>query len=268
MKLSIADVGFRISLVGASLVLAVILGLPAAHRSAIGADDDALWKPFLAESDFHKLVENEVKAVQDELNKPKVDAKKIRGSAIIIALAAINLKDGADAKQAASIRDTAFKLAEASGKTPEAKKLAGTLAHFKEMKPDPQANPGPVDLRKQIDDLKDAMDIFGLPTKGGEGIEKEYLILGQQKKPFSPAQLSDKLIMMAYKSALIADVARAHEDQGEKKKKEWLRLTDEMRRTSLEFADSVKAKKPKETKTALNKLSASCNDCHAAFRDK
>jgi hypothetical protein len=268
MRPLISEFGFRISIVLGSVFFVVSLALTAAHSSAIGADDDALWKPFLAESDFHKLVENEVKAVQDELAKPKVDAKKIRGSAIIIALAAINLKDGADAKQAASIRDTAFKLAEASGKTAEAKKLAAALAHFKEMKPDPQANPGPVDLRKQIDDLKDAMDVFGLPTKGGEGIEKEYLILGQQRKPFSPGQLSDKLLLMAYKTALIADVARAHEDQGEKKKKEWLRLTDEMRRTSLEFADSVKAKKLKETKTALNKLSASCNDCHAAFRDK
>jgi cytochrome c556 len=73
---------------------------------------------------------------------------------------------------------------------------------------------------------------------------------------------------MAYKSALIADVAKAHQDQGQNKKKDWLRLTDEMRRSSLELAETAKAKKPKETKTALNKLTASCNDCHAAFRDK
>jgi hypothetical protein len=251
-----------------SVIMAVGLMPLSVPSTAIGADDDALWKPFLTENDFHKLIESEARAAQDELAKPKPDAKRVRGSAILIALAAINLKDGADAKQAASIRDTAFKLAEASNKTAEAKKLAGALAHYKEMKADPQANSGPVDIRKQIDDLKDAMDIFGLPTKGGEGIEKEYLILGQQRKPFSPAQLSDKVVLMAYKSALIASVARAHEDQGEKKKKEWLRLTDEMRQTSLEFADAVKAKKPKEAKTALNKLSASCNDCHAAFRDK
>ena len=258
--------GFRISVVTGSVIVAVGLSLSSTPSDAIGADNDALWKPFLTEGDFHKLIESEAKAAQDELAKPKPDAKKIRGSAILIALAAINLKDGGDAKQAASIRDAAFKLAEASSKTAEAKKLADALAHYKEMRA--EANPGTVDLRKEIDDLKDAMDIFGLPTKGGEGIEKEYLILGQQRKPFSPAQLSDKVVLMAYKSALIASVARAHEDQGEKKKKEWLRLTDEMRQTSLEFADAVKAKKPKEAKTALNKLSASCNDCHAAFRDK
>jgi len=250
------------------VLLGGILAVWTPSSSVIGADEDALWKPFLAESDYSKLLESEVKAIQEELGKPKVDAKKVRGSAIIVALAAMNLKEGGDAKQTATVRDTAFKLAQAADKTAEAKKLAGALAHFKEMKADPQANSSPVDLRKQIDDLKDAMDVFGLPTKGGEGIEKEYLILGPQRKPFSPAQLSDKLVIMAYKTALIAEVAKAHQDAGEKKKKEWLHLTDEMRRASLEFADTVKAKKPKEAKTALTKLSASCNDCHAAFRDK
>jgi hypothetical protein len=250
------------------VLLAGTLAILTTSGPVIGADDDAIWKPFLAETDFNKLVESEVKSIQDDLSKPKADAKKVRGSAIIIALASINLKDGGDAKQAATVRDTAFKLAQAADKTAEAKKLAGALAHFKEMKADPQANSSPVDLRKQIDDLKDAMDIFGLPTKGGEGIEKEYLILGPQRKPFSPAQLSDKLVMMAYKTALIAEVAKAHQDAGEKKKKEWLRLTDEMRRESLELAETTKAKKPKETKTALYKLTASCNECHAAFRDK
>lgn len=247
------------------VLLAGTMAIMTTH-SVNGADEDSHWKPFLTESDFNMLVESEVKAIQDELGKPKADAKKIRGSAIVIALAAMNLKDGFGMKPMVS--DTAFKLAEASGKTSEAKKLADALAHFKEMKQDPQANPAPINLRNKIDDLKDAMDIFGLPSKGGEGIEKDYLILGQQRKPLSPAQLSDKLVMTAYKTALIASVARAHEDAGGKKKKEWLRLTDEMRKDSLEFAETVKAKKAKETKTALNKLSASCNDCHAAFRDK
>jgi hypothetical protein len=142
------------------------------------------------------------------------------------------------------------------------------LANFKQLKADPQAKTGSVDWRKQIEDLKDAMDIFGLPNKGGEGIEKEYLILGQQRKPFAAGQLSDKLVMMAYKTALIAEAAKAYEDAGQNKKKDWLRLTDDMRRASLEVAETAKTKKPKEVKTALNKLNTSCNDCHAGFRDK
>lgn len=255
--------------VGAASVVVMLVGtvtLLTTHGSVNGADDDSLWKPFLTENDFNTLVESEVKAIQDELAKSKADDKKIRGSAIIIALATMNVKDGASPKS--MVRETAFKLAEASGKTAEAKKLAGELAHFKEMKADQKANSSPVNLRKQIDDLKDAMDIFGLPSKSGEGIEKDYLILGQQRKPLSAAQMSDKLVMMAYKTALIASVARAHEDAGEKKKKEWIRLTDEMRKSSLEFAEAVKAKKAKESKTALNNMSASCNHCHETFRDK
>jgi len=258
----------RTLLASGVVLLGGTLALVMNHGSAIGADDDSLWKPFLTGGDFNKLVEDEVKAIQDELAKPKVDSKKVRGAAIIIALAATNVKDAADPKQAATIRDTAFKLAEASSKPADAKKLVGTLAHFKEIKADPQANSSPVDLRKQIDDLKDAMDIFGLPSKSGEGIEKEFLILGGQRKPLSGAQMSDKVVMMAYKTALIAEVARAHQDQANKKTKDWLRLTGDMRRVSLEFAETVKAKKAKETKTALNKLSTSCNDCHTVFRDK
>jgi hypothetical protein len=139
--------------------------------------------------------------------------------------------------------------------------MADSLANFKGSIAPPQTT------MKSLD-LKDAMDIFGLPTKGGEGIEKEYLILGQQRKPFTSSQLSDKLVMLAYKTALIAAVAKADEDAGQNKKKEWLRLTDDMRRSALDLAETAKAKKAKETKTALNKLNTSCNDCHAAFRDK
>jgi hypothetical protein len=251
--------------------LVVLLGIiPLGSRSAFvsGADEDSAWRPFLSQGDFDKLVESEVKMIQDELKKPKADAHKIRGSAILIALAAQNNKETSDPKQVVTIRETALKLFAGADKPKEAKTLADSLANFKQLKADPQAKTGPVDWRKQIEDLKDAMDIFGLPNKGGEGIEKEYLILGQQRKPFSAAQLSDKLVMMAYKTALIAEAAKAHEDAGQNKKKEWLHLSDDMRRAAVDLAETTKAKKPKEVKTALNKLNTSCNDCHAAFRDK
>ena len=79
MKRWNSNLGFRISVVAGSVIVAVGLALSSAPSGAIGADDDALWKPFLTESDFHKLVENETKAAQDELARPKPDAKKIRG---------------------------------------------------------------------------------------------------------------------------------------------------------------------------------------------
>ena len=73
---------------------------------------------------------------------------------------------------------------------------------------------------------------------------------------------------MAYKSALLAEVARAHPERAETKKKEWLQWTDEMRRASLELAETTKAKKAKEVKSALIKLNASRNDCHGTFTEK
>ncbi len=257
-----------VALLGLGTVAMLFGTLAIKPASVTGADDDSLWKPFLSGDDFNKLVESEVKTIRDELNKPKADAHKIKGSAILIALAAQNNKDATDTKQVATVRDTALKLFGAADKPTEAKTLADSLADLKQVKADPQAKTDPVDWRTQIDDLKDAMDVFGLPAKGGEGIERDLIILGGQRKLLSPAQMSDKLVLLAYKTALIADVAKAHQDQGEKKKKEWLRLTDEMRRASLDLAESAKAKKQKETKTALNKLNTSCNDCHTTFRDK
>jgi hypothetical protein len=251
---------------GGALLATLALGFRPTTVS--GADDDSLWKPFLAAGDFSQLVEGEIKIIQDELKKPKADAHKIRGSAIMIALAAQNNKEPSDPKQIATVRDTALKLSVASDKPKEVKALVDSLANLKQLKADPQSKTEPVDWRKEIEELKDAMDIFGLPTKGGEGLERDLLIVSGQRKPLSPAQMSDKLVMLAYKTALIADVAKAHQDQAQAKKKDWLRLTDEMRHWSLDLAENVKAKKTKETKTALSKLNASCNDCHTAFRDK
>jgi gas vesicle protein len=251
--------------IGAAVMAIVALGLRPTTVS--GADDDALWKPFLTAEDFGKLMENEIKTIHDELSKPKPDAHKVKGSAILIALAAQNDKEG-DPKQIVMVRDTAMKLFAAADKPNQAKALAEALNKIKSPRVVSQEKTEPVDWTKHIEDLKDAMDIFGLPNKGGEGIERDLITLGQQRKPFSPAQMSDKLVLLAYKSALIAEVAKAHQDQGEKKKKEWLRLGDDMRKYSLELAETAKAKKPKETKTALNKLNTSCNDCHTTFRDK
>jgi hypothetical protein len=248
--------------IGAAVITIMTLGFkPTTVR---GADEDSLWKPFLAADDFNKLVESEIKAIHDELSKPKPDAHKVKGSAILIALAAQNGKEG-DAKP---IRDTALQLLAAAEKPQQAKALADNLAKMKQPKGASATKAEPVDWKKHIEDLKDAMDVFGLPNKGGQGVERDLINLGGQRKPFTPAQMSDKLVLLAFKTALIAEVAKAHEDQGEKKKKEWLRLTDDMRRYSLELADTVKAKKAKETKTVLNKLNTSCNDCHTTFRDK
>src|SRR5262245_18539828 len=92
---------FRISSTCALVLLAGALTIAMNHGDAIGADDDSIWKPFLAGEDFDKLVQSEVKAILDELAKSKVDDKKIRGSAIIIALAAQNNKGSGDPMQMA-----------------------------------------------------------------------------------------------------------------------------------------------------------------------
>lgn len=257
-------------LAAASTVLALGAWFLAPPGRSASADNDMLWKPFLSADWLTKLVEDENKIIQDELAKGKPDDKKIRGSAIVIALAAQNgMKDNADVKILATLRDTAMKLARAADKknTAEAKKQAEVIAKFKDLKADDQADPKPLDLNKQIEDLGDAMKVFALPTKGGEGIEKEFLSLGGQRKMLTTAQMSDKLVLMAYKSALVAEVSRAHVAVAKNKKKDWLQWTDDMRKYSLEVAEAVQGKKAKEVKFALEKANASCNACHKVFKD-
>ena len=88
-----------VPLLGLATVAMVFGTLALKPASAIGADDDSLWKPFLSADDFNKLVESEAKLIREELSKPKADAHKIKGSAILIALAAQNNKDASDPKQ-------------------------------------------------------------------------------------------------------------------------------------------------------------------------
>ncbi len=258
---------------GITMILATWFLLGAGHSN--GADDKELWRPFLPDVEFNRLVQEEVNLIQDGLKKyesetvkEKKDSEmmKVRTSAILIALAAQGTKGGGDPRQLATLRDTALKLADSVDKLNmgEARKQADLIANFKELKADPKADVKPVDLRKSISELVNAMHVFAPTDKGGEGIDKDLLTLGVQKKPLA---LSDKLVMMAYKAALVAEVAQAHYDTAKDKKKLWLSMSDDMRKYSLDLAETVKAKKAKDAKNVLSRLISACNACHKEFRD-
>ncbi len=256
-------------------ILTLILGiyfLVAAGNGSAAGDKDGLWKPFLTEAELSKIIDDEVQIIQKEFAKPKPDEKRVRASAFVIALAAQNCKDGGEPRQLAALRDSALKLAEAAGKMKmaEAKKEAGQIATYKKLQNGAELKP--VNLKKYVEELGDAMLVFERTEKGGEGIEKELVTLDTQRKPFAPDQMSDKLLLIAYKAALIAEVALAYDDLAKNQKKDWHNWTDDMRQGAIDLAEAVKSKKTKEkskeVKTAIKKLNSACFACHAKFRDK
>jgi hypothetical protein len=257
---------------GTAATFALILGLYFVFAPVIGSGGkEGIWQPFLPEAELSKLVDDEVKIIQKELGKAKPDEKKIRASALVIALAAQDCKDRGEPGQLTMLRITALGLVQRAGKMElaEAKKSVERIVNYKKLeitaKPDLDHA---IDLKKFVEELGDAMLVFEKTDKGGEGIERDLLILGMQKKPFTPAQMSDKLLIMADKAALIADVARAFDDLAKNQKKDWLKWTDEMRQGAIDLAGAVKAKNNKGIKTAINKLNSACFDCHGKFRDK
>jgi hypothetical protein len=150
-----------------------------------------------------------------------------------------------------------------------AKHMVDQIANYKKRNGRPTLEKRrPVDIKKAVEELGDAMVVFDKTEKGGEGLERDLLILGQQKKPFTAAQMSDKHLLLANKAALIAEVARAFDDLAKNQKKDWLKWTDEMRQGAIDLAGAVKAKNNKGIKTAINKLNSACFDCHGKFRDK
>jgi cytochrome c556 len=256
---------------GLTLMLGVYF-LAAAGNGTAAGNKEGIWKPFLPEADLSKIIDDEVQIIQKELVKPKPDEKKVRASAFVIALASQNCKDGGEPRQLGPLRGSALKLAEAAGKMnlAEMKKEAKQIANYKKLQNGDDLKP--VDLKKYVEELGDAMLVFERTEKGGEGIEKELVTLDTQRKPFTPAQMSDKLLLIAYKAALIAEVAQAYDDLAKNQKKDWHNWTDDMRQGAIDLAEAVKSKKIKEkskdVKTAIKKLNSACFACHAKFRDK
>jgi hypothetical protein len=261
----------RLALVGTATLALGLCSLLAAGRSAAADDKANPWKPSIPEDDLNKLVDQDVKLLQEKLSgkMDKKTARKVRMAAIMIAVYAQNAKNGRDAQRLATLRDAAIKMADAAKEErfDEIKKDAEGLAS---VKADPAAQPGKVFVPKDFE-VEDLMRPFALPSLGGEGFEKRIISL--TKRPLPAAQISresEELALMAYKAAMIGQIAKTHNPEKEpraaKDQKDWELLSGEMYEGAMEFAAAAKAKDPKALKTAAVKLNNNCSACHKKFR--
>jgi cytochrome c556 len=142
------------------------------------------------------------------------------------------------------------------------------------------------DLAKKIDDLEELMHVFSLRTaKGGgvgvgskagaispDGIEQQIITLG--KKPLDKAKLdaeADDLVRMAYVAAAVGEITIAKpplKDEGKKKKKDWIKFSEDSKTAALELAAAAKGKDPAAVHAAAKKLDSKCDACHDIFKGK
>jgi hypothetical protein len=133
-------------------------------------------------------------------------------------------------------------------------------------------------------EIEDVMHVFSLRRSKGLGVGSkpgtimpdgiEAKIMDMAKKPMDAKKLAeeaDALVQMGYVAAAVGQVAHAkppEKDEGKKKKSDWLKWSKAMNEAALEFATTVKGKKPADVHKAALKLNASCTNCHTVFKDE
>jgi hypothetical protein len=134
--------------------------------------------------------------------------------------------------------------------------------------------------------VEDAMHLFGL-RKGATS--KAYGV-GATPKAITPDGIEAKInnfkakapakaaiekdaeafIQMAYRTAAISEVVAKkapEKDMGDKKAKDWITWSNNMKAASLDLASALKATDPAKIRAAASKINQSCTQCHGVFRD-
>jgi RNA polymerase sigma-70 factor (ECF subfamily) len=129
---------------------------------------------------------------------------------------------------------TAFWLLRPSGKGPEAQaSVAGAMAPFRPVR------------------------------DGGEGLELALRHLAEG--PETSGEERRRLIGVAERTAKIAEALHDH-DPG-RLPQEWRRLSLQMHRSALDLAGALASDNGRTTRAAARRLTATCQSCHATFRD-
>jgi cytochrome c556 len=132
-------------------------------------------------------------------------------------------------------------------------------------------------------ELGDVMQAFKPRSKGGlgigptpdaikpDGIEQKLIDLGKSKRGLTKADLAkqgDALARAAEATKAISDVALFYADKdGKKNPTKWKQFAGDMKKSAEDLATAAHKSDADAIKKSVNKLNASCNDCHADFRD-
>jgi hypothetical protein len=216
---------------------------------------------------YVRLIEPTLKGVQAALagDPSRRSAEKARVALLMLAEYSQQNFDGNDAALRATLRDAALDIAVLvkDNKYADALKRVEGLPS---LAPDPKAKREKVKLvgsQVQVDEL---MGQFRSAKVGGWGIEGELDRLATVKdNSLRAADLTDDLRLLAYRTAVTAELVREHVPA--EKAKEWRGLAENMKKSALELAAAANSKDAKAGYSALMRLHTSCNDCHKEFRN-
>jgi hypothetical protein len=258
------------------------------------ADKAGEWKTFLDEETSLALIKRSVEAIQDEVKKPKKDAKAIRRSnkriqvhAVLIAAYAQTAKPSSGL--VAAYHKAALDLVKAvRGKNPaQIKKVAGELEKVKPSEGDKFAA---TSLNLYLEERGDVMEPFRLKLKGGDGIPRELqtnqklkgaggngieekirALAGRRK--LTVAQMKKEaaeLALLGNKTAVIAQLAHewAPTKEGKKDPKDWRELSVEMRDAAVELSKAAKEGSADKVFESAKKLNSTCTRCHKIFKQE
>ncbi|MBA4190937.1 MAG: hypothetical protein C0467_23360 [Planctomycetaceae bacterium] len=253
-------------------------------------------KQVMPERVFQEIVKESTRFIQAALTKepstkPRpalpaacnvsiTSARTIRANALLIALAAQNrilsVGTGPDAAKLATVRDAAVKLAIAVAKNPtdnpDLLTLIAILSQYPDLKADPHASLALVRFKGTFTHDDIASIFSGCGGNRTQLIERHMLKLLQPKALFAPGNV-EKLELLAYKVALLADVIRDMDDmipasdtKVVEHRQEWVRFASEVHQEGWQLAETVRDGNVAEMRQRLTKLDKACAACHDKFR--
>jgi hypothetical protein len=242
----------------------VVLGLTMAFLVLADGPADPL-----PDADMTRLIDTEIKFIQEALAKGKADRKttnKVKMSALLIAHYAQSGMNKDNAKQMATLRDQALKVIKAVSDEPAAaKKLADSLST--KIAADPSAKTDKVSLTPHLE-VGLVMRVFSSKTIGGFGIERDLDDMAGMKGNVADAD-KQRIGDFARKLLLIATLAHDHytpeaDEGGGKTKKNWQTFATGFRDAAHGMVQSVKNNG--DIGVAANNVMNSCQKCHDVFR--
>jgi hypothetical protein len=292
----------HVRVLGVAVALALAAWLMTGQGN--GADEqDEGWKTVMDEATATELIKNTVDSTKKTVAalevalkaKPKKETtirkliKKLQVDGVLIAVYAQSAKPGTNAALLVAYRDAGLKLAKAAseGKNADKQELKRLAADLTKVKGNGRRNGAFIPLRDSLDDEADVMLPFKVVSKGGDGlsknlqtnqklkgalngIEEKIRQLGGKKLPANRIDVEAKdLVLLAYKIAAIANLTHAwapKNDNGKKKRQDWLDWSQEMRQHALDLAQAARKKDAAGVNEMAQKLNSNCNNCHGVFK--
>jgi hypothetical protein len=244
-----------------------------------GGKGDAFAQTNLPADAYKALTERSIKAIEALASSDLKDAsERIEVEAGILVGYTLSVKNPGDA-EVGKMRGAAIKAVQAA-RNGERKKL---VEFGKSIGAAPAESGEKLARKAYLQDLTWMMEVFKGKNKGGEGLHTdlhyhpklknlngiEALIGALGSKKLSDEnvdKVAKELPLLAYRVAVIGSIT--HEFPPDKRAGEWRSISEKMRSSAVELAESAAKKNADGILKAAAALDGTCTQCHREFKGK